>query len=470
MAGVIKSIRESVASLTSRLVAVFARIDGSNIADPTTFRANIGAGTGNGTVTSVAATVPSGFSVGGSPVTSSGTLALSYATGQTANRFLATPNGSTGAMSLRAVVKADLSGATVPFTDQANTFSTGLQTFSGGVSTTTVAASGAVTTGSVTASGDLQLRTSTDHLKFSTNTGIYVGSPNSSGSSFLRGFMAGGLVWDETNTRWTNNGTSWSGIFCENLGVTSIRGETGLSAGTRTTTQVNSATILYVKPSGVSIGTSSPVTGFCIAATSSNTNACASQDEYSAIAHVQALGSYNSTFGRMWLGYNAYWNVNSTTWNRCLTNTPVVGWQADSSGNMYYVYHAAASGNISQTTFDTGRLFAVTNAGVWTAQANTSTSNRSQFDLTPTWATSTDASRKARVVCNVYDAGGAREFARAESDGSRGYWIQQAQTTAPADAMMVNNSIAFWINSGVLTCKYKDNSGTVKTLAIGTPA
>lgn len=65
-------------------------------------------GTGGGTVNSVGLTAPSVFSVTGSPVTSTGTLALSFATGQTANRFLATPDGSTGALSLRAIVAGDL--------------------------------------------------------------------------------------------------------------------------------------------------------------------------------------------------------------------------------------------------------------------------------------------------------------------------------------------------------------------------
>lgn len=40
-----------------------------------------GGGAGTGTVTSVSATVPTGFSVSGSPITSSGTLAVSYAAG-----------------------------------------------------------------------------------------------------------------------------------------------------------------------------------------------------------------------------------------------------------------------------------------------------------------------------------------------------------------------------------------------------
>lgn len=61
-----------------------------------------------GTVTSVGLTLPSVFTVSGSPVTGTGTLAASFATGQTANQVLASPNGSTGAVGLRSLVVADL--------------------------------------------------------------------------------------------------------------------------------------------------------------------------------------------------------------------------------------------------------------------------------------------------------------------------------------------------------------------------
>jgi hypothetical protein len=63
---------------------------------------------GSGTVTSVALTTPAWLSVSGSPVTTSGTLAVTATTGQTANQFLATPNGSTGAVALRAIAAADV--------------------------------------------------------------------------------------------------------------------------------------------------------------------------------------------------------------------------------------------------------------------------------------------------------------------------------------------------------------------------
>lgn len=65
-------------------------------------------GGGAGTVTSVGLTMPVGFSISGSPVTGSGTLAVSFGGSVTANRVLASPNGSAGAPSWRALVAADI--------------------------------------------------------------------------------------------------------------------------------------------------------------------------------------------------------------------------------------------------------------------------------------------------------------------------------------------------------------------------
>lgn len=61
-----------------------------------------------GTVTSVAQTVPVEFSVAGSPITTSGTLAISKAT-QTANTVWAGPTtGAAAVPTFRALVTADL--------------------------------------------------------------------------------------------------------------------------------------------------------------------------------------------------------------------------------------------------------------------------------------------------------------------------------------------------------------------------
>lgn len=60
-----------------------------------------------GTVTSVGLSAPLIFSVGGSPVTSSGSLSLSLVS-QTANKVFASPNGTTGVPDFRALVAADI--------------------------------------------------------------------------------------------------------------------------------------------------------------------------------------------------------------------------------------------------------------------------------------------------------------------------------------------------------------------------
>ena len=76
-----------------------------------TFRAieltDLPGGFGTGSVTSVGLTMPSGFSVAGSPVTTSGTLAVTLAS-QSASLVLASPTGSAGVPTFRAIVAGDL--------------------------------------------------------------------------------------------------------------------------------------------------------------------------------------------------------------------------------------------------------------------------------------------------------------------------------------------------------------------------
>lgn len=70
-----------------------------------------GGGGGIGTVTSVGLSLPSIFTVSGSPVSTSGTLTAVLAS-QSAGLFLASPAGSSGAPTMRALTIADLSGTT----------------------------------------------------------------------------------------------------------------------------------------------------------------------------------------------------------------------------------------------------------------------------------------------------------------------------------------------------------------------
>lgn len=85
--------------------------DGSGPTSYTDYRTTgigSGAGTGTGTVTSVGLTVPAEFSVAGSPVTTSGTLAVSKAN-QSANTVWAGPTtGSAAAPAFRTLVQSDL--------------------------------------------------------------------------------------------------------------------------------------------------------------------------------------------------------------------------------------------------------------------------------------------------------------------------------------------------------------------------
>lgn len=64
-------------------------------------------GGSSGTVSSVGLTMPPWLAVSGSPVTSSGTLAVA-GVGQAANLFLASPSGSSGVLAPRAIVGSDL--------------------------------------------------------------------------------------------------------------------------------------------------------------------------------------------------------------------------------------------------------------------------------------------------------------------------------------------------------------------------
>jgi hypothetical protein len=77
-----------------------------------TFRAIVaadlpGGGAGTGTVTSVGLTMPAEFTVGGSPVTGAGVLAVTKAT-EPANTFYAAPSGAAGVPTFRPLTTADL--------------------------------------------------------------------------------------------------------------------------------------------------------------------------------------------------------------------------------------------------------------------------------------------------------------------------------------------------------------------------
>ena len=91
-------------TLTNPSAITFPQFNADNTVsalDAASFRTAIGAGTGSGSVTSVAATVPSFLSVTGSPITSSGTLAIAYS-----GTALPILNGGTGQTTATAAFNA----------------------------------------------------------------------------------------------------------------------------------------------------------------------------------------------------------------------------------------------------------------------------------------------------------------------------------------------------------------------------
>ncbi len=87
------------------------------------FRAAIGAGTGTGSVVSVAMTVPSFLSVSGSPITDSGTFVVTTVA-QSANLMFAGPSsGASASPTFRALTSNDLPANLTGYTGSGGTFS-----------------------------------------------------------------------------------------------------------------------------------------------------------------------------------------------------------------------------------------------------------------------------------------------------------------------------------------------------------
>lgn len=119
-----KTLLAITASDVSGLAAIATSGSASDLFTGTAPTARLGSGTADatkflrgdstwqaftsGTVTSVGLSMPSVFTVANSPVTSSGTLAVTFAGGQTANEVMASPDGSSGAVALRALVANDI--------------------------------------------------------------------------------------------------------------------------------------------------------------------------------------------------------------------------------------------------------------------------------------------------------------------------------------------------------------------------
>jgi len=104
------TVGSNLFTLTNPSAVTYVRINADNsisTLDAATFRTAIGAGTGNGSVTSVGLSLPSIFTVTNSPVTGSGTLTGTLAS-QTQNTVFAAPSAANGAPTFRLLAAVDI--------------------------------------------------------------------------------------------------------------------------------------------------------------------------------------------------------------------------------------------------------------------------------------------------------------------------------------------------------------------------
>lgn len=164
---------------------------------------------GSGTVTSVAMTVPAELAVAGSPVTTAGTFAVTWAT-ETANQVFAGPtSGGAATPTFRALVNADLpAGATslaTPSNPTATTSTTGVMMGLAGSITPTksgkvvFAVIGSISNNTATRGSFIVLRygTGTAPTNAAAATGTVVGNGsfhNTAAANLTVPFYAGGIV------------------------------------------------------------------------------------------------------------------------------------------------------------------------------------------------------------------------------------------------------------------------------------
>lgn len=193
---------------------------------------------GSGTVTSVGLTTPSWLTVSGSPVTTSGTLAVSAATGQTANQFLATPDGSTGAVGLRAIVAAD-----IPTLNQ-NT------TGSAATLTTTRTIWGQNFNGSANVTGDITLGTGNITM---------TGSIGATGARVIKGWFTDGEFTNAPTVGGVALPTATSTTTFTNKTLTSPIISSISNTGTLTLPTVTSTIVSYRESNDASTATPTPI-------------------------------------------------------------------------------------------------------------------------------------------------------------------------------------------------------------------
>lgn len=182
-------------------------------------------GAGTGTVTSVALTVPNILSVSGSPITTSGTLAVSLAT-QTANIVFAGPtSGGAATPTFRSLVTADLPAGTGTVTSVALTVPSFLSVSGSPITTSgTLAvslsgtalpvANGGTGITTVPSNGFVPIGNGTNYTAAALTAGAGISITNGSGSITIASSTVANVSTITSNTNLAANGT----YYCDTSG------------------------------------------------------------------------------------------------------------------------------------------------------------------------------------------------------------------------------------------------------------
>lgn len=181
---------------------------------------------GTGTVTSVTATVPAYMSISGSPVTTTGTLGFDFGA-QSGNKVFSSPsNGTSGAMSMRALVLADIPGS-IPASKLVGTDIASVGTITAGTWTgTTIALANGGT-------GQTSKAAAFDALQpMSASGDIIYGGASGTGTRLAKGADGTVLTLASGVPSWAaaaGGSTPTSGADIENCTVTSSVGSNALT-------------------------------------------------------------------------------------------------------------------------------------------------------------------------------------------------------------------------------------------------
>lgn len=174
---------------------------------------------GSGTVTSVGLSLPSLFSVSGSPVTTSGTLTASLIS-QSANLVFASPNGASGTPTFRAIVNNDLpnSGVAIGTYNTLTVNSKGIVTSATNTSYVPTGRTLTITAGTgISVSPSTSQDLSTNRTWTITNTGVTSVNGNTGDITVAPASGSGNYIQNQTAANQTANfRIAGSGAFVKN--------------------------------------------------------------------------------------------------------------------------------------------------------------------------------------------------------------------------------------------------------------